>query len=66
MIEMSLKALRINKRMRQTDAAKALNVSVSTIKSWENGKTFPKPAHINKICVLYGVSYDNIKFVANE
>lgn len=66
MIEMTLKALRINKRMRQTDVANALNVSISTIKNWESGKTFPKPAHIDMLCALYNVSYDNIKFVTNE
>jgi len=51
--------------MRQTDVAVKLDVAVSTVRNWESGKTFPKQPVIEKLCELYGVSYDNIDFLAN-
>lgn len=59
---MTLKALRINKQMKQADAARALKISVETLSNWENGKTFPDVPQIKKIENLYGVSYGDIIF----
>ena len=63
---MTLKALRINKSMKQTDAAKLLGISVETLSNWENGKTFPSVMQIKKIEDLYGVSYVDIIFCPNN
>lgn len=63
---MTLKALRINKSMKQTDAAKLLGISVETLSNWENGKTFPSVMQIKKIEDLYGVSYGDIIFCPNN
>lgn len=65
MAKISLKAARVNAKMRQTDVAVRLDVAVSTVRNWESGKTFPKQPVIEKLCELYGVSYDNIDFLAN-
>ena len=65
MNELTLKAWRTNKNLSQVEVAEILGVSVSTIKNWENGITFPKPQYIDKLCELYGTSYDRIKFIPN-
>lgn len=63
MPKMSLKAARNNVNLTQTQAAKALGVSISTIKSWEKGITFPKQPMIEKLCKLYKVNYDQVNFL---
>lgn len=62
MPKMSLAAARKNANLTQVQAAKALNVSLSTLKNWEYGITFPKQPMIEKICELYGVPYDYLRF----
>ncbi len=43
---------------RQTDLAKKLNVSLSTIKSWERDNSSPNHGLVVQICKLYHVSAD--------
>ena len=62
MSQITLKAERVNVNLTQADVAKKLDISVGTIKNWEKGKTFPKQPMIEKLCEIYGVSYDNIFF----
>lgn len=62
MKKISLKAARVNAGLSQKVAAKKLEISNSTLCSWENGKTFPDQPMIEKICVLYGLTYDMIDF----
>lgn len=61
--KITLKAARTNVDMTQAEVAKELDVSVSTIKNWEKGITFPKQPYILALCELYGVSYDAINFL---
>lgn len=63
MSELTLKALRVNAGLTQKEAAGKLNISNKTLCSWEKGKTFPSQPMIKKICELYHVRYDAIKFV---
>lgn len=63
MPKISLAAARINANLTQKEAAEALNVSLSTYKNWENGITFPKQPAIEKICELYAMPYDCIRFI---
>ena len=63
MLKISLKAARINAGLSQKEAAKALGVSNKTLHRWENGDSFPKAHHIDAICDLYKVSYNDIKFI---
>ena len=64
MKKISLKAARVNAVLSQKEAAKKLGISNKTLCSWENGKTYPDQPMIEKICVLYGVTYDMIDFTA--
>lgn len=62
MLSMSLAAARVNAGFSQREAAKRLNVTQKTLCSWEKARTFPKPEQIEKICELYGVTYEQINF----
>lgn len=62
MPKVTLAAARINANLTQAQAAKALGVGLSTLKNWEQGKTYPNQPAIEKICELYGMPYDYIKF----
>ncbi len=64
MKRISLKAARVNAGFSQKEAAKKLEISNKTLCSWENGKTYPDQPMIEKICALYGVTYDMIDFTA--
>lgn len=66
MLKISLAAARVNVGLGQKEVASLLNVSNKTVCNWENGKSFPKPEQIDALCNLYGVSYDNIKFLPNN
>lgn len=65
MDKISLAAARVNVGLSQKSAAEVLGVSNKTLCNWENGKTFPDQPMIEKICALYCISYDSIKFTAN-
>lgn len=64
MKSISLRAARVNAGYSQKKAAEILGISNKTLCSWENGKTFPDQPMIEKLCSLYGVSYDQIDFTA--
>lgn len=61
-MQLTLKTLRINKGLRQSDMATKLNVNRKTISAWEKGKSLPAVDMIDAICELFGVSYDDIKW----
>lgn len=63
MKKITLKAARVNAGYSQREAAERLGISNKTLCSWENGKTFPDQPMIEKLCELYGVTYDMIVFV---
>lgn len=58
----TIKTLRINKGLRQSDLATALNVNRKTVGAWENGKLMPRWDKIDAICDFFGVNYDDIKW----
>lgn len=58
----TLKAARINAGLNQKQAAEAIGVTVSTLRSWEKSKRFPKQPQIERICDVYNRSYDTIFF----
>lgn len=64
MTKISLKSARVNAGLTQKQAAEALNIAVSTLRNWEKGITFPKQPEIEKLCALYGTSYDYVNFFA--
>lgn len=63
MAKMTLAAARVNKGYTQADAAEKLKISVSTLKNWEKGCSFPKQPQIEKLCDLYELVYDDIIFL---
>lgn len=62
MIKMTLKAARVNVGLTQKQASILLGLSNKTLCNWEKGVAFPTPKHIDRICRLYGVSYDDLTF----
>lgn len=62
MIKITLAAARKNAGYSQKKAADLLGISNTTLCSFEKGKSFPKQPMIEKMCELYGVSYDVINF----
>lgn len=59
---LSLKSARANVGLTQKAAAKELGITQKTLSFWENGKTKPNILAVEKICVLYKVSYENIRW----
>lgn len=66
MLKITLRAARVNAGLQQKEAAKALKVSNKTLCLWEAGRRSPKQEHIDAICDLYGVSYDNLIFLPDR
>lgn len=62
MLKISLAAARVNSGIKQSEAAKKIGVMPQTLRNWEKGKTFPKPAQLEKLCKLYGVTWNDIFF----
>lgn len=62
MVKITLASARVNAGYSQKVAAALLEVSNKTLCNWEKGKTFPDQPMIEKICNLYGVTYDMINF----
>lgn len=63
MAKLTLKGARVNAGYTQKVAAKHLGVTNKTLCNWENGVSFPNVLQVDKICKLYGVSYDNLIFL---
>lgn len=49
----TLKAARINAGLDQSDVARELNVNITTVSSWETGKTQPSLENFKRLCELY-------------
>ena len=62
-MRVSIRAMRVHRKMTQEAVAHALNVTKKTINSWENGKTMPGVDMIDPICALYQCTYDDIEWV---
>lgn len=66
MLKISLKAARTNIGLTQKEVAEKLEVSNGTVCNWENGVSYPNAEQIEKICALYGLSYDSINFLPDN
>ena len=62
MQKITLQAARVNAGLTQQEAADEIGVGVSTLKNWECGKSFPNQPKIERLCEVYGVTYDQIFF----
>lgn len=65
-LKISLEAARVNAEMTQTEAAKAMNVTVNTLINWEKGRSEPSIGQARKIAKLYNVPLNAIFFMSDE
>lgn len=62
-MKFTLKALRINKRLSQDEAARLIGVSTDTLSNYERGITYPDVPIIKNIEKVYGIEYKDIIFL---
>lgn len=62
MLQISIRAARVNKEMTQKEASAKLGVNKKTLASWESHTTMPSADKITLICNLYEIDYDNIRW----
>ncbi len=62
----SLRAIRINKKETQEQAARGIGISIETLANYEKGITFPDIPILKKIEEYYNVNYDDIDFFCNN
>ncbi|MBR6427063.1 MAG: helix-turn-helix transcriptional regulator [Clostridia bacterium] len=65
-MKVSLKAARINRNLKQSEAAEQIGVSKATISKWERGVSVPNVKLIPCIEKVYGVSYDELSFFTQK
>lgn len=63
MLNMTLKAARVNRGLTQIEAGKILGVTADVISNWERGLTYPNVIMLGKIENLYGVPYNDLIFL---
>lgn len=61
-MQYSLRAIRINRKETQEQAAKGINISVETLIKYEKGETYPNIPVLKRIEKHYGVNYSDIDF----
>lgn len=59
-MKVSIRALRVNRRLSQKTAAKELGITQRTLQNWENDATFPTGPQLMRICAVYGCELDDI------
>ena len=62
MLKITLAAARVNKGIKQSEAAKIIGIMPQTLRNWEKGKTSPNLMQLQKVCELYGITPDHIFF----
>ena len=65
-MQITLKAARTNKNLKQSEAAKRICVSEATISKWERGICVPNVKFIPVIESVYGVAYDQLLFLPHD
>ena len=61
-MQLTLKAIRINKGETQEESAKSIGISVETLSNYEKGVTFPDIPILKKIEEHFNLNYNNINF----
>lgn len=59
----TLKAARVNRGLKQIEAAKLIGVSRATLISWENFHSFPSVSYLPAIEAAYNIKYNDIIFL---
>ncbi len=60
MFQISLAAARVNAKKTQREVAKLMDVNVSTIINWENGRTSPNVEQFMRLCTIYNCPQEAI------
>ena len=66
MFQISLASARVNAKMTQEEAAKAMHVSKTTIVNWEKGKIIPGIPELSMLSEIYNIPKDYIFLPANS
>lgn len=61
-MQLTLKAIRVNKGWTQEEASKEIGISVDTLRNYENGKSYPDIPILKRIEEVYETPYNNINF----
>lgn len=64
-MKVTLRALRVNRGLTQSEAAEKIGVTRQTIQKWEASETFPTMKQLATICSVYGCGMGDI-FLPNE
>ena len=59
-MKITLKAMRVNSNLTQSEVAKKAGISKSTLINWENNKTSPTAVQFCRLCEIYGCSTKDI------
>lgn len=61
-MQLTLKAIRVNKGLSREEASKLIGISVDTLGNYENGKSYPDVPVLKKIEEVYDTEYNKINF----
>ena len=56
----NLRKLMLSRNMSYTELAKHMDVSVSAVSNWAAGAKMPRRQKIEKLCMLFSVSYEEL------
>lgn len=59
-MKVTIRAMRVNRNLKQSDAARKIGVNPGTLNNWEQNKTFPTIDNIMKICEVYECEIDDL------
>ncbi|MBK5254213.1 MAG: helix-turn-helix transcriptional regulator [Peptostreptococcaceae bacterium] len=59
-LKITMAAARVNAGLTQSDIAKAMQLSKTTVLSWEKGKVKPKLAQLEMFCRICNINVENI------
>lgn len=62
----TLKAARVNRGLKQSEAAVMLGITPNTLRKYEKCQGFPSIPMIKKIEEVYGLSYNEIIFLPSD
>ena len=65
-MKITLKAARVNAGYTQKSASQRLGVNRLTLRTWEQGRTYPTISKFAEMCRLYNTSLDDIFLPVNS
>ena len=65
-VKISMKTARIKAGKTRKEVAIALNISIKTVISWEEGRTSPTVEKALLFCEFCNIPYDSVTFLRND